>query len=192
MTRGQTRRGGYSTLVERLHAHASHLQTRMPRNLQVPRALIIGRRHPQTESPTFHERLSGEIEDVIQHRFEPVRFLWWEVMGLQMRGLAVDILDFLTAAVSAAEHFETFAHAVGGIADDAVEEAGSTERRVSQVRDEHIEVPADEIILPKIGEDVAAVLAAHGPAVDVGAHGAGAEMGAGDQETARADEWVVE
>lgn len=116
-------------------------------------------------------------------------------MVLQMRGFAVDPMDFLLLLlhpVFATQDLQAFAHAVGRIADDAVQDPGGPQGRVRQIGDEAVEVPVHEIVLLEIGEGVEAVFAADGAAVDVGAHGDGAEMRAGDGETARAGEGVVE
>ena len=163
----------------------------MLRNPQL-HLLVIGRRHPQTQASPDHQSRHRKREQVFQHRFEAVRSLGRDILILQMGGLAVDKHGFLSSAVSAAEDFEPFAYAVGRVADDAVEEGVRAQGRVRKVSDEAVEVAGLQGVLVETGDDIAGLLAADAAAVDVGAGGDGAEVGAGDGETAGADKGVVE
>lgn len=165
----------------------------MHRHLQL-HLLVIRRRHPQRQPAAVHQIHGPKLQDIQQHSRKAIRLLRRDIMALQMRRFTVDPMDFLLLLppVFAPQDLQAFADAVGRIADDAVQDPGGPQGRMRQIGDEAVEVPVHEMVLLEIGEGVDAVFAADGAAVDVGAHGHGAEMGAGDGETARAGEGVVE
>lgn len=71
---------GPLTIVKMLHRHADDLQARVRRDLQLD-VLVAGRGHPHGYPPVGDKRARGEVEDVVQHRFEAVGLFRGYVAG---------------------------------------------------------------------------------------------------------------
>lgn len=106
-------------------------------------------------------------------------------------GAIGEVDDLLESGAGASEDFEAFADAVGGVADDGVEEAGGPERGVGEIGDECAEVERRGGVLGEVFADVAVRGAADAAAVEVGAEDGGAEVCAGEGEGACAHKGVV-
>ena len=108
-----------------------------------------------------------------------------------MSSLPINKDSLLPTPILCPQHLQPLPHTIRRITDDAIQEPHLTERTMRQIRDEPIDIPIQQPILPEIRPDVLTPFPPHHPAIDIRPYCHGAEMRTRDGETPRPHKGII-